>query len=352
MTLFGLWTALALHQLHILTTINSHQQSLPLYTLLVSMSALTDHDLTLEIALLPKGWVNKDRLSQPVDPAFSTPCASPGTSLLTFALVNLLTLLGAFVLGRATVRYHLSCGLLPKHDPEDASLPKPRSFLRMIVFIPALIMIVLELMSSCVGAYLAYSSGVLTLQSLVVMALARPRGTWVTVAACFVVGNVLKRFGIIKRKRMWMRNYQSSHFTMLATEVVLEVIGIIPTVYLLSTIVDSGRRRAIAAPDAYTRVLYIGAVIYVIGIAFSTSLLATAMVLWVWRCLEVDFSVAEGEELQAQRLDVVKRRRRWIIVSMFAFGWIPALGSWMIWTGFVHVAKDLWVTLLLGSEMG
>lgn len=305
------------------------------------MSSLTDHDLTLEIALLPKGWVNKDRLGQPVNPAFSTPCASPGTSLVTFALVNLLTLLGAFVLGRATVRYRLSCGLLPKHDPEDTSLPKPRSFLRMAVFIPALIMIFLELMSSCVGAYLAYSSGVLTLQSLVVMALARPRGTWVTIAACFVVGNVLKRFGIIKKKRMWMRNYQSSHFTMVATEVVLEVIGIIPTVYLLSTVADSGRRRAMVAPDVYTRVLYIGAVIYVIGIAFSTSLLATAVGLWIWRCLEVDLSVVEGEELQAQRLDVVKRRRRWIIVSMFAFGWIPALGSWMIWTGFVHVAKDL-----------
>lgn len=305
------------------------------------MSSLTDHGLTLEIALLPKGWVNKDRLSQPVDPASSTSCASPGTSLATFAIVNLLTLLGAFVLGRATVRYRLSCGLLPKHDPEDASLPKPRSFLRMIVFIPAFIMIVLELMSSCVGAYLAYSSGVLTLQSLVVMALARPRGTWVTVAACFIVGNVLKRFGIIKRKRMWMRNYQSSHFTMVATEVVLEVIGIIPTVYLLSTVADSDRRRAMVAPDLYTRVLYIGAVVYVVGIAFSTSLLATAIGLWVWRCLEVDLSVVEGEELQAQRLDVVKRRRRWIIVSMFAFGWIPALGSWMIWTGFVHVAKDL-----------
>lgn len=134
---------------------------------------------------------------------------------------------------------------------------------------------------------------------------------------------------------------------MLATEVVLEIIGVIPTVYLLSTVVDSGRRRAMAAPDVYTRVLYIGAIVYVVGIAFSTSLLATAMVLWVWRRLEVDLSAVDDEELRKRRLGVVKRRRRWIIVSMFAFGWIPALGSWMIWTGFVHVAKDLWVTLLM-----
>lgn len=134
---------------------------------------------------------------------------------------------------------------------------------------------------------------------------------------------------------------------MLATEVVLEVIGIIPTVYLLSAVVDSGHRRAMGAPDMYTRILYIGAIIYVVGIVFSTSLLATAMVLWVWRRLEVDLEVVEDEELRARRLGVVKRRRMWIIVSMFAFGWIPALGSWMIWTGFVHVAKDLWVTPFL-----
>lgn len=312
------------------------------------MSSLADGDLTIQIALLPKGWVNKDRLSDPADPTYSMSCATPGTSLITFALVNLLTLLGAFVLGRATVRYRLSCGIFPKHDPEDDSLPEPRSFLRMVVFVPALIMIALELMSSCVGAYLAYSSGALTLHSLVVMALARPRGTWITIVVCFVVGNILKSAGLIKRKRMWMRNYQSSHFTMLATEVVLEVIGVIPTVYLLSTVVDSGRRRAMAASDVYTRVLYIGAIVYVVGIAFSTSLLATAMVLWVWRRLEVDLSAVDDEELRKRRLGVVKRRRRWIIVSMFAFGWIPALGSWMIWTGFVHVAKDLWVTLLIG----
>lgn len=302
---------------------------------------MSSRNLTLEIALLPKGWVNKERLSELLDPTYSISCATPETSLITFALVNLLTLLGAFILGRATVRYRLSCGLLPKHDPEDDSLPEPRSFLRMVVFIPALIMIALELMSSCVGAYLAYSSRVLTLHALVVMALARPRGTWITIVVCYVVGNILKRIGVIKRKRMWMRNYQSSHFTMLATEVILEVVGVIPTVYLLSTVADSGRRRAMAAPDLYTRVLYIGAVVYVVGIVISTSLLVTAIVLWVWRRLEVDVSAVEDEGLRKRRLDAVKSRRRWIIVSMFAFGWIPALGSWMIWTGFVHVARDL-----------
>lgn len=317
-----------------------------IYLFLNIMSHEVEQDIERQISLLPSGWVNLDRLvgntSSPVDSIYSTACTSPGGSLITFAIVNVLTLLSAFILGRASVQYRLSCGLLPKPDIVKGTLPDPKSFLRVNKFIPAIVMICLDLVSSVVGAFLVSSSGVLTLPALIMMALARPRGTWITIIVSFGVANVLKRLGVIKERKMWMRHYQSSHFTMIVTEIVLEIIGIAPTVHLFATIVDPGRDGSVRGPGKYPRIMYIGAIVYVIGISISTTLLVTAITLWMWKHLGTD-DEPPIEEIQIQllRLKTVKRRRRLILWSMFAFGWIPALGSWMIWTGFVHVAKDL-----------
>lgn len=305
-----------------------------------SMSNNASNNIQNKIALLPPGWIKNATNNAPY-PASAVSCASPGGSLITFAIVNLLTLLGAFILGRATVRSRLSCGLLPKPETDGSTLPHPKSFLRLAVFIPAIIMIILELMSAAVGAYLAYSSGSVALHALIIMALARPRGTWVTIVVCYIVSKILTKLGIIENRVMWMGNYQSSHFTMIATEVVLEVIGIIPTIYLLRTVADPTIRVTIEGPEGYTRVMYIGAIVYVIGLSISAALLTTAIFQWVWGRLEFERRPSVAGSLLEMRLNTVKMRRRMILWSTFAFGWIPALGSWMIWTGFVYVARDL-----------
>lgn len=295
------------------------------------------------LVVLPTGWININAQNNTIHTLAGSDaisCASPGASLTTFAIVNLLTLFGAFILGRATFRSRFLPRWLSepwKNDRND-SIPQPESFLRPRVFIPALIMIILELISTVVGAYLAYNTGLLGLHAVILMSLARPRGTWITIVVSWCFARVMKKLGVIKDRKMWMGNYQSSHFTMIASEIVLEVIGVIPTIYLLGTVAGVGRGETTRASDPYTRLMYTGAFVYINGIAISTSIFGIAVYLWVRKRFNKQHT-GNGNNMEA-RLKTVKRRRRLIMICLFTFGWIPALGSWMIWTGFVHAAKD------------
>lgn len=312
------------------------------------------------ITFLPDGWVS----STYNPPTSALVCATPRDTLISFAVVNVLTLIGAFVLGHASIRYRLTCGLLKK--PKNLPHRNPRVFLKPQFLLPAVAMLVLEITSAVVGAVLAHRTGSLTLQSLIMMALARPRGTWVTVVVHFALGIAMKRCGVIEHSA-WMENYYSALFSMIVTEIVLEIIGIAPTIYLLGA-ARSGGLWSSALGEAHgrdVRILYVGAVVYVIGISVSLGITLSTIGAWVYSQRvssregapgpdkEIEKEPATAKELAAptstkathrasySQEDTLGRKRQWFLWAMFSFGWISALGSWMIWAGFASLAQDM-----------
>jgi hypothetical protein len=115
------------------------------------------------------------------------------------------------------------------------------------------------------------------------------------------------------------------------------------------------------------KILYVGAIVYVCGIAVSSGITLSTIVAWAYgqRHMRQRAGVPECEMEQRKepktteevvpppdntgaagkfsdhQEDTWGQKRRWFLWGMFTFGWISAAGSWMIWTGFANLAQDV-----------
>ncbi|KAL7269316.1 hypothetical protein RUND412_008025 [Rhizina undulata] len=335
---------------------------------------------------LPLGWVQWPNSSARSESSSPYPyCATTGEHSITFAVVTLVTSLGALALAHTDIVGKL-LRLFRLGSSRRKSVTSMTSALESTEIFQLGFAVITEIVSTVIGAEISMQKldkgqqPTIKLGPRIIMLLARPRGTWFTLVFFVVIGKVNE--WLKKRKRnppsqrqysseradrltnaepmkqaSWIQNYKESLWVLAVGEILLEAIGVVPSIIFLNLgrkqtqeIVDDDIPAAwttqIERLDEFNRILIAGAAIYVVGhVVVIVDFMALVYCIRKYRRQRLgnqiamhNYRLTENDPgTESVRPAIIGLLLRW---GLF-LGWIASAGSWMLWVGFLEVAGDL-----------